>query len=684
MPNHLADASSPYLLQHANNPVDWYPWGFEALDKAKREDKPIFLSIGYAACHWCHVMAHESFENPSTAETMSEYFVSIKVDREERPDLDSIYMNFVQSTTGSAGWPLSVFLTPDGKPFYGGTYFPPFRSYNLPSFREVLHTVARLWRDDRAAILASSENLTHQLQTRVAIHHDPESLDPAILERTVQTIARSYDWQAGGWGGAPKFPQPMLIEFLLQQATRGNSASLEMAVHALRAMCQGGMYDVLGGGFARYSVEPTWLIPHFEKMLYDNAQLARVYLHAYQLTGETLFKEVCTATLDFVLRELTHQEGGFYSSLDADSEGQEGKSYLWTPRDIYSAFSNHADAELFIAVYGLTEQGNFEGRNILRQVSATEQLARTFQVDASTLSTRLAGLRQQLLHVRNQRVRPGTDDKVLVAWNALMLAAMAEAGRGLDRQDYLNAAIQNASFILKHMLHDNRLWRSWREGVARHDAYLEDYAGLGLALLSLYQADPNPRWYQAARLLLEQVTAHFRDPSGGFFDTADDHEALLYRPQDLQDNATPSGNAQALRLLLLCAAYEGSSDWRKLAEDMLSANMGMLQRYPSAFSQWLCAADFALGPTHEVAILGDLATPATQELLQAVWHHYFPRQVLAASALPPAHGSPPFLNDRPLLNARPTAYVCQGLACQLPVNDPQEMLAQLASSVNLP
>ncbi len=669
--------SSPYLLQHADNPVDWYPWGAEALAKARREDKPIFLSIGYAACHWCHVMEHESFEDQATARIMNENFISIKVDREERPDLDNIYMNFVTATTGSGGWPLSVFLTPDGKPFYGGTYFPSVHRHNLPSFTEVLGTIVRLWRSDRASILSSSENITTSLQAQPQAQAGEVRLTQEAMMKAVRVMSHGYDWQNGGWGAAPKFPQPMRIEFLLQQATRGDQASLDLAVHALRHMAAGGMHDVLGGGFARYSVDSTWLVPHFEKMLYDNAQLARAYLHAYQLTGEPDLGEVCTATLDFILRELTHPSGGFYSSLDADSEGIEGKYYLWTLSEIRSAFPNPADADLFIAAYGVSDAGNFEGYNILRQALTAEQLAQQFQLDPNAVVPRLSELRRHLLQVRSQRVRPATDDKVLVSWNALALAVLAEAGRALDREDYHSAAIRNASFILENMQQKGRLLRSWRDGVAKHAAYLEDYAGLGLALLALYQTDFNPRWYQAAIQLLGQVLKHFSDHLGGFYDTPDDHEALLYRPKETQDNTTPSGNALALTLLLKMATYEGRSDWRQLAEKMLATNLGMVLGYPSAFAQWLCAADFALGPSREVAIVGEPADPTTQALVAPLWHGYHLRLVLAASPYPPAPGSPALLHDRPMLNGKPTAYVCQGFVCQMPVNDPQAMLAQL-------
>ncbi len=677
MTNRLVNESSPYLLQHTENPVDWYPWGAEALEKAQQEDRPIFLSIGYAACHWCHVMAHESFENASTAEVLNKYFVSIKVDREERPDIDGIYMDFVVSTTGSGGWPLSVFLTPEGKPFYGGTYFPSFRRHNLPAFREVLEAVAREWRDHRPEILASGDNLAGSLRTRAANIHSTESLSLEVLKQAIKTITYSYDWQNGGWGAAPKFPQPMLVELLLRQASRGDQASLDMALHALRAMAQGGMYDVLGGGFARYSMDATWLVPHFEKMLYDNAQLARVYLHAYQITKDPFLSEVCQASLDFILRELTHPLGGFYSSLDADSEGVEGKYYLWTLPEVRSVLTDPEDAGLFMAGYGVTEAGNFGGHTILRRVSTDAQLARDFQLEPSSLASRMAGLRHKLLEARNRRVRPATDDKVLVSWNALALAAFAEAGRALDREDYLEAAVHNASFLLENFQADGRLLRSWRDGPGSVPGFLEDYAGLGVALLSLYQADPDPRWYQAAQQMLAQVLAHFVDPAGGFFDTSNEHEALLYRPKELQDSATPSGSAQAVILLLKLAAYEGRPEWSKLAGDLLSANLGLLLRYPSAFAQWWCAADLLLGPAYEVAIVGDIPDEATRKLLQPLWHGYYPRLALAASSYPPAGGSPMVLGERPLINGKPTAYVCQDFVCRLPVNEPHDMLAQL-------
>ena len=681
MVNHLIHESSPYLLQHKTNPVDWYPWGVEALELAHRLDKPIFLSIGYAACHWCHVMAHESFEDPDTAALMNENFINIKVDREERPDLDGIYMNFVVSIIGQGGWPLSVFLTSEGKPFYGGTYFPPVRRQNLPAFRDVLESITRLWHTDRSAVLSSSENLTRSLQSHPTAHLGGEQLHPGLLEQAVRTIAQTYDWQDGGWGGTPKFPQPMLLEFLLRQGARGDHGSLDRVAHTLHAMAQGGMYDVLGGAFARYSVDSTWLTPHFEKMLYDNAQLALVYLHAYQLIGAPEFREVCEATLDFVLHEMSHPSGGFYSSLDADSEGEEGKYYLWTPDEIRSALPDPQEAELFITTYGASDMGNFEGhpgRNIFHRTLTDEQLAHHFNLAVSSISARLDKSRTRLLQVRASRVRPALDDKVLVSWNALMLVAFAEAGRALERSDFTQAAIQNATFILEKMLPDGRLMRSWREGIAKHAAYLEDYAAFALALLTLYQTDPNPKWFRGAVNLTAEMLSHFSDPSGGFFDTRDDHETLLYRPKELEDNATPSGNSLAAMLLLQLATYEGRSDLHTLAEGLLSSNLDLMLRYPSAFAYWLCAADFAVGPVNEVAILGDLADPGTVALIRTLWRNYQPRLILATSPFPPPPGSPALLSDRPQLNSKPTAYVCKGFVCQKPVNTPGEMLGQLS------
>ncbi len=677
MPNHLARENSPYLLQHAHNPVDWYPWGPEALAKARAEDKPIFLSIGYAACHWCHVMEHESFEDESIAALMNRHFVNIKVDREERPDLDSIYMAATVALTGSGGWPMSVFLTPDLQPFYCGTYFPPAPRYNMPSFRDVLTGIANAWQNERAEIFKVGGQVRDHLQRANLISAKAAlPLTPALLDNAADHLYQSYDWGFGGWGGAPKFPQPMTIEFLLARSTLPDEPEKRQnyrktAVHALRAMARGGMYDVVGGGFARYSVDNLWRVPHFEKMLYDNAQLALAYLHGYLLTREARFRQTCEETLDFVLRELTHPLGGFYSSLDADSEGEEGKFYVWEYDELQSALG--ADFDFFKTAYGITPAGNWEGKTVLQRALDDSTLAARFHLPEPALTEKLSACHARLLAARAARVRPATDDKILAAWNALMLQAFAEAARCLQREDYLQAARRNADFLLQNLVVDGKLLRSWRDGQARHNAYLEDYAALALALLSLYQSDPQPQWYAAALALADDMTAHYADPSGGFFDTRDDHESLLIRPKDIQDNATPCGNSLAAQALLRLAAYGDRPNFRKTAEEMLAPLLETVVRYPTAFANWLNAADFALGPVNEVAILG--ANP--QELVQTLWREYRPRQVAAISTFPPPQGSPALLQDRPLLNSQPTAYVCRDFICKQPVNAAQELAAQL-------
>jgi hypothetical protein len=679
MPNNLAHENSPYLLQHAGNPVDWYPWSEEALEKARREDKPIFLSIGYAACHWCHVMAHESFEDSGTAGLMNKHFVNIKVDREERPDLDSIYMNAVVAMTGQGGWPLNVFLTPNGEPFFGGTYFPPNRRYNLPSFREVLLSVYDVWVKDRPRIHNISQQLITHLQGSIAGTSSGQELRSDSSEVAALGLAQSYDWKYGGWGSAPKFPQAMAIEFLLRRASRGDKLALEIASHALLAMGKGGMYDVVGGGFARYSTDNEWRVPHFEKMLYDNALLAPAYLHAYLLSRNPKFKQVCEETLDFVARELTHPDGGFYSSLDADSEGVEGKYYLWTPASIRAALPEPGDAELVLAAYNVTEQGNFEDATVLQRALDDETLAGQFHLPVGEVPGRLSQLHSKLLEARRSRIPPATDDKVLVSWNALVLVAFAEAGRYLARKDYVEVAMRNARFILSELVKSGRLLRSWREGQARHNAYLDDYAALILALLSLYQTDPDPYWFHAAEQLAEEMLQHFSDPSGGFYDTRDDHGYLITRPKDLQDNATPSGNSLAAMALLQLSAYTGRSDLRLTAEGMLATIQELAVRHPTAFSNWLCAVDFAIHPAFEVAILGPAQDERTQALVDALWEAYRPSILTALSAYPPPPNSPPLLHDRHMIDNKPTAYVCQNFVCQLPVTAPGDLKAQLAA-----
>lgn len=677
MPNHLIHENSPYLLQHALNPVDWYPWGEEALQKARLEDKPIFLSIGYAACHWCHVMAHESFDDPQTAQIMNQHFVSIKVDREERPDLDSIYMNAVVAMTGQGGWPMSVFLTPEAEPFFGGTYFPPVRRYNMPSFREVLLSVNQAWVNDRRQIDQSVSQIMDHLRKASSFDPVEGQLNPELLDKAVMALAQGYDWRKGGWGQAPKFPQPMVIEFLLRRAARGDHLALDMAAHVLSAMAKGGMYDVIGGGFARYSTDNDWLVPHFEKMLYDNAQLARAYLHAYLLTGDQDYRRVCEETLGMLAREFAHPQGGFFSSLDADSEGQEGKYYVWTLPEVKEALNDPTDVEWVIAAYQISPEGNFEGANILQRQKSDSELSDLFSIPIEQVPERLAQIHTLLLQSREKRVRPGTDDKILVSWNALALLAFSEAARYLNRADYLEIAVRNANFLLGNLVGEGRLLRSWREGKALHNAYLEDYAALALGLLSLYQSDSNPRWYAAAVDLAREMNLHFRDPQVGFFDTRDDQGELLVRPKDIQDNATPSGNALAVMLLLELAAYSGKGDWRDQAEAALVSIQPPASRYPTAFGFWLNALDFALAPVSEVAILGDKRDERTEALVRVLWEKYHPDLVAACSEFPIPENSPALLENRLLLNNMPTAYVCHQFVCRQPVNDPYQLRSQL-------
>lgn len=682
MPNQLINESSPYLLQHANNPVNWYPWGEEALTKARNENKPIFLSIGYAACHWCHQMAHESFEDGETAALMNENFVNIKVDREERPDVDSIYMQATVAMTGSGGWPMSVFLTPDLRPFYAGTYFPPVRRYNMPSFKEVLLSLAKVWLEEQDEVDRVGSQVLQHIQPQM-LGQEMNTFSSETLEAVTKSLLESYDWGYGGWGSAPKFPQPMTIEYLLRRASTDSPQGeliLKASQHVLNAMSRGGMYDVVGGGFARYSVDNFWRTPHFEKMTYDNAQLALAYLHGYLVTGNTDYRRICEETLDFVLRELTHSEGGFFSSLDADSEGEEGKFYVWTQDELEGVLGS--DFDFFKTAYGISPSGNWEGKTILQRALDDSTLTARFKWEQKELQQKLSKCHAKLLEVRSSRIRPATDDKVLVMWNSLMLKAFAEAGRYLNRQDYLQVAIRNARFLLSNLYVNDRLHRSWREGQAKHNAYLEDYAGLILALLALYQSDPNKEWYLSVLKLADEMVEHFVDPNGGFFDTRDDHESLLVRPKDIQDNATPSGSALAATALLELAAYGDRTEWRDLAEGMLSSIHGAMLRYPTAFAQWLCAADFAVGPTREVAIIGDTQHIKTRELLNTLWKTFRPRQVTAISTYPPEPDAPALLKDRPLLNDLPTAYVCQGFVCLQPVNSPKEMETQLAGNSN--
>ncbi|MFZ1042833.1 MAG: thioredoxin domain-containing protein [Anaerolineales bacterium] len=678
--NHLINTTSPYLLQHATNPVDWYPWSQEALARARAENKPIFLSIGYAACHWCHVMAHESFEDPAIAALMNEHFINIKVDREERPDLDSIYMQATQAMTGSGGWPMSIFLTPDLHPFYAGTYFPPVPRYNLPSFRDLLVGIANAWANEPEEVHRVGDQLIQQLQQNSSIETQPDRLLQENLNQITSAILKNYDWGYGGWGAAPKFPQPMTIEYLFHRSLSESTEReniLNTAFHALRAMARGGMYDVVGGGFARYSTDNFWRVPHFEKMLYDNAQLALVYLHAWQITREPFFKRIVIETLDFVMREMTHPEGGFYSSLDADSEGEEGKFYIWTKLEIQRAIANDSDFEFFIAAYGITEKGNWEGKTVLQRALDDASLAAGFKMNEEAVAIKLADCHSKLLSARARRIRPNTDDKILTAWNGLMLGAFVEAARILDDTEkssqYIILATRSANFLLNNLYTNDELHRSWRDGKRTNEVFLEDYASLIIALLELYQTDFDNHWFTVAVKLVDDMLLRFKDSSGGFFDTSNDGEVLLLRPKDLQDNATPSGNALACEALLKLSAFTDKGEYRDAAEKALRSIIDMALRYPMGFARWLSAADFALGNGKQLAVVFDAKNEDAQAVIRFIQTEYRPNSIIAASTYPLSKSAPALLMDRPLKENKLTVYVCEHFVCKQPVNSIEEL-----------
>ncbi len=693
--NSLIHETSPYLLQHAHNPVNWYAWHDEALQKAKQEDKPILLSVGYSACHWCHVMERESFENEEIAALMNENYVNIKVDREERPDIDSIYMQAVQAITRQGGWPMTVFLMPDGRPFYGGTYFPPNdRHYGrevMPGFATILYSIATAYKQNRKEIEEQATQLTDYLQQRsdAPLRRAGSSL-PAnttfsldMFSQASDALAEEYDAEYGGFGTAPKFPRTMSLELLLrihQHRVRGEitkpakTPELEMVEHSLRSMANGGIYDQLGGGFHRYSTDKEWLVPHFEKMLYNNALLSRVYLHTYLVTGIAFYRRIVEETLDYVVREMTSPEGGFYSTQDADSEGVEGKFFVWTPAEIEQVLTPDA-AALFMPYYDVTKRGNFEGKNILH-VQPQAQASDEVQISDEALEETLQQSRATLFKVRETRVKPGRDEKILTSWNGLMLRSFAEAGRYLERLDYIEVASKNADFLLRELRKDGRLLRTYKDGRAHLNGFLEDYAFLADCLIALYEATFEPHWFAEARALIDEAITLFADEqNGGFFDTGSDSEALISRPKDIMDNATPAGNSVAIDVLLKLAAFTGEQSYRKRADDYLQPLADIMTQHPQAFGHVLGALDFALSASKEIAIIGPLATDDTLALLEATNTHYQPNSVLAYCVPDDkkAIGTVPLLADRPLKNGKATAYVCQNFVCQAPVNSAEEL-----------
>jgi uncharacterized protein YyaL (SSP411 family) len=675
MPNLLAGETSPYLLQHASNPVDWMPWGGDALARAALLDRPIFLSIGYAACHWCHVMERESFEDEATARLLNDRFVSIKVDREERPDLDSIYMGAVQAMTGGGGWPMSVFLTPDGKPFYGGTYFPDEPRHGMPSFRQVLEGVSEAWRTQRDDVTAAGQRLVTALveQQRTPAAGGEVVIDRAFFEAVNAALDTSFDARNGSWGGPPKFPQPMTLEYLLRRLAAGDRAPEAMVRFTLDRMADGGIRDQLGGGFHRYATDARWLVPHFEQMLYDNAQLARAYLHAGTVfdgeVGER-YREVTVGVLEYMLRELRREDGAFAASQDADTEGIEGLTFTWRAAEIRDVLGAEASAA-FATAYGVSEEGNWEGVTILSRVGARGDAA---------AEAALAASRTALLARRSERAQPARDDKALASWNGLAITAFAEAGRLLGEERYTAAAVTAAEAIVGGLLADDgSLRRSWKDGRAVGAGVLEDYSHLAEGLLALYETTFDERWFTLARGLADAILERFADPAGGFFDTAVDHERLITRPKDPQDNAVPSGGAVATTVLLRLAAFTGEGSYRDAAERAIGTVAPYMTRYPTGFAQWLVGAAFAAGNAVEVAVVGDPADPRTRELLAPLWSTWRPFQVLAAAGSEAAPGSSiELLHDRPAIDGDPTAYVCRDFVCSLPVTSAERLIDQLA------
>jgi uncharacterized protein YyaL (SSP411 family) len=682
MPNRLAGETSPYLLQHAHNPVDWFPWGPEALAKAKSEDKPIFLSIGYAACHWCHVMERESFEDAATAADLNRDFVAIKVDREERPDLDQVYMGAVQAMTGSGGWPMSVFLTPDGRPFFGGTYFPPQPHHNLPAFRDVLAGVVRAWREQRLEVVAAGQRLVDALiqQNALPAATGAETPNEEALAAAVDALRSRFDTLNGSWGGAPKFPQPMTLDFLLRRIAAGDERPTlrTMVRHTLDRMADGGIHDQLGGGFHRYATDPIWLVPHFEQMLYDNAQLARTYLRAWAALGIERYREVAVGVLEYLLRELRRDDGTFAASQDADTDGVEGATFTWTLAEIAEVFGDEAMTAEFARVYGIRPGGNWEGRTILSRLepAAADDGA---TIDEA-LEGRLARARERLLRARAGRAQPGRDDKALAAWNGLAIGALADAGRLLPEPAagrFRAAAERAADAILAGLRRpDGRLGRSWKDGRSSGEGVLDDYADLADGLLALYGATFDERWFVAARELATTILDHFEDPAGGFFDTADDHEALVTRPKDPQDNATPAGGSMASLVLLRIAALTGDERARTAAERAIASVAPYLERYPTGFANWLSAAQLALAGPAELAIVGDPPDPATRALVAAA-RTGGRDDVTIAVAADPTTSAVPLLADRVMIDGRPTAYLCRRFVCQMPVTEATELEGQL-------
>ncbi|MEX2541858.1 MAG: thioredoxin domain-containing protein [Trueperaceae bacterium] len=689
MTNRLAGESSPYLRQHRENPVDWHPWGSEAFELAEREDRPVLLSVGYSACHWCHVMAHESFEDPETARLMNENFVNVKVDREERPDVDAIYMNAVQAMTGSGGWPMTVVLTPQGEPFFGGTYFPADDRYGRPSFRRVLSALAGAWRDRRDEVLSSAGEMRTYLNGLGRAGEGAGGLDPNLPRDALEELHRRFDDRYGGFGAAPKFPPHSVLRFLL---ARPGEHARELAHVTLRRMANGGIFDQIGGGFARYSVDEQWLVPHFEKMLYDNAQLLSRYSEAYRHNADPLYQQVIEATVAWLARELRHPAGGFYSALDADSEGEEGRFYVWDEAEFDAVLGPEAAAAK--EWFSVTTEGNFEGRNILTApdlpiqevgsvdgsgADSRDDFATRFQIEPDRLDERVEGWKQRLLAAREERERPGLDDKVLTSWNGLAIGGLADAGRVLHRPEYVEHAREAARFVRGELWRDGRLLHAYGGGQARIAGLLEDYAYLGLGLLALYHATFEEEWLLWALELCEVIATHFADDRGAFFSTPDDGEPLIVRPKGVADSAVPSENAAAAELFVQVARLTGRHEPEERALSAVAGLADLVRRHPTGLGATLSVMEFLLHPPREVAVIGDRKEAATQALLRIVQQQPLPYAVVAHADGPehPLVERLPFLEGRGPIAGRPAAYVCEAGVCRLPVTEPDDLAREL-------
>jgi len=692
--NKLINATSPYLLQHAHNPVDWYEWGPEALAKAKEESKPIFLSIGYSACHWCHVMERESFENEDIAAVMNEHYINIKVDREERPDLDDIYMSATQALTRSGGWPMSVWLTPDLKPFYAGTYFPPNSRYGRPGFKDVLLFLNKAWNEEREKVMQQAEQLTEAVQQITVTAAGEQPVPAGAIEAATNFIAQRFDPTKGGLlsGSTNKFPPSMAMELMLRgyarsaQVGKPEARLLELVDTTLENMAYGGIYDHLGGGIARYSTDPDWLVPHFEKMLYDQALVTDIYLSAYQLTGNPLYAATARSICDYVIEDLQDEAGGYYSARDADSEGEEGKFYVWSVEEV-EAVLGAKDGQLFCKFYDVTAGGNWERKNILNVPNEPEVFAQQNNISIEDLNKRLADARTKLLAERANRVPPHLDDKVLAGWNGLMIAAMARAGRVLDDDRYRNSAAAAADFVLSNMTNDaGRLQRTWRKGKTHTLGYLDDYAFMIDALLDLFETTQKIKWLDAAAKLQTDLDAHYLDKNaGGYFFTAADAETVLVRMKNANDNAVPSGNSVQLMNLQQLAILLDHPAYREQAEKMLAYFGDKVNQMAFSSERFLAGADFFHQPTREVAIVYNNATKEdANALLENVFAHYVPNKVVAALNLDDPNAEAlskkiPLLRDKKLLEGEATAYVCQNFACQAPTTDAKVLLQQLSA-----